>query len=122
VARLAEADLDAAGAMWRTRRYLYAVVGAQLAAEKALKAVLQERADVPPRIHDLEAPASRAGLGDETMLGGLRPLTGYYVAGRYPGAWDRLRDETTRTVVKRLMDVAKQGIEWSRQTLDSGGT
>ncbi len=57
---IAEADLDAARSMLRTKRLLYAVFQAQQCAEKSLKAVIQERGAVPPCIHDLDV---MAGLG-----------------------------------------------------------
>lgn len=115
---IADADLDAAGVMLRTKRYLYAVFEAQQAAEKALKALIQEGGEIPPRIHDLEALASRAGLTVEGTLPGLRRLTGYDIVGRYPERWEQLRSETTR-VAKELLAVAKEVLGWSRGRLTS---
>ena len=63
-------------------RYLYAGFEAQQSAEKALKAVIQETVRVPPKIHDLETLAEKAGLDDAPLAARLKVLSAYYVAAR----------------------------------------
>lgn len=116
---IAEADLDAAASMLRTKRLLYAVFQAQQCAEKSLKAVIQERGAVPPRIHDLEALAALAGVPTGMFMPGLNLLSGYYIASRYPRDWDRLSKTTTTVVSHELVALAKEVLAWARETTTS---
>ena len=81
---IATEDLDTAQAMCAGGRYLYAGFAAQESAEKALRAVIQEGARVPPKIHDLETLAERAGLDDAAPGGRFRILSLYYRGARHP--------------------------------------
>jgi HEPN domain-containing protein len=119
---IAEDDLDAAVGMLETGRFLYAVFEAQQAAEKALKAMIQEEGKVPPRIHDLEALAARVGVSGEDWVAKLGRLSSYYVATRYPRERDKLKQATTRAIAEELLDAARWCCEWAKGRLTSGNS
>lgn len=83
---IARDDLDAAQGLYNTARYLYAASMCQQAAEKSLKALIQNRtAELPPRVHSLERLAELAGVYDEvqTMFPDfLSRLEPYYIQAR----------------------------------------
>ncbi len=115
---IAEDDLATAVAMLRSRRYLWAGFIAQQAAEKSLKAVLQEISPAaPPRIHDLVELGRRAGLADGPLLARLEVLKAYYIATRYPENRERVQQSTTRTLTVELVQTAKEILTWAQQRL-----
>ncbi|MDA8346854.1 MAG: HEPN domain-containing protein [Thermaerobacter sp.] len=116
---IAAEDLDAAGAMLRSGRCLYAGFEAQQAAEKALKAVLQEAARVPPKIHNLVALARDAGMDVQELLDRLATLSAYYIATRYPEVRKELSQRTTLDVAESLLDTAREVLAWAKQHLTS---
>lgn len=116
---IAEEDLDAARAMRDTGRYLYAAFQAQQCAEKALKAVLQEKLAAPPKVHDLETLAEKAGLVESDLSRRLRILSAYYIATRYPEDRARLRDVTDREKAVNLIGIAEEVLAWATGQLNS---
>lgn len=116
---IAAEDLDAAEAMLRSGRYLYAGFEAQQAAEKALKAVLQEAARVPPKIHNLVTLARDAGVDVQELLDRLATLSAYYIATRYPEVRKELSQRTTLDVAESLLDTAREVHAWAKQHLTS---
>lgn len=114
---IAAEDLDTAQAMLNGGRYLYAGFQAQQAAEKALKAVIQEAVRVPPKIHDLEALAERAGLDDAALAARLKVLSAYYIATRYPQERATLRKTTDQAVATQLIRTAQEALAWATRRL-----
>ena len=121
--RIAEGDLDAAGAMLHTGRHLYAAFQAHQSCEESLKAWFRNAAPCrPPFIHDLEALAVRAGLDEPSLARRLARLSGYYIASRNPKDWDRLRAATTEAIASALVQTAREVLAWSRQQTTSTGS
>lgn len=116
---IAAEDLDAAEAMLRSGRYLYAGFEAQQAAEKALKAVLQEAVRVPPKIHNLVTLAREADLVVEELVDRLATLSAYYIATRYPEVRKELSQRTTVEVAQSLLDTAREVLAWAKYILTS---
>ncbi len=116
---IAAEDLDTAQAMCDGGRYLYAGFQAQQTAEKALRAVIQEAVRVPPKMHDLETLAERAGLDDGSLVGRLKVLSAYYIARHYPAERASLRKTTDQTRALELMTTARQVLAWATRRLTS---
>jgi HEPN domain-containing protein len=116
---IAAEDLDTARAMLAAGRYLYAGFEAQQSAEKALKAVIQEEVRVPPKIHDLEALAERAGLDDAALAARLKILSAYYIATRYPQERATLRKVTDQAKATELIHTAREVLAWATRRLSS---
>ena len=118
---IAEEDLDAAEAMLTTGRYLYAGFEAQQAAEKAMKAVIQEAMRVPPKVHNgnLVVLADRAGLCDVALVHRLAVLSSYYGATRYPEDREVIGQRTTADVARALINTAREVLAWARVQLTS---
>ena len=116
---IAAEDLDAAEAMLRSGRYLYAGFEAQQAAEKALKAVLQEAVRVPPKIHNLVTLAREADLVVGELVDRLATLSAYYIATRYPEVRKELSQRTTVEVAQSLLDTAREVLAWAKYILTS---
>ena len=116
---IAAEDLDVAEAMARSGRYLYAGFEAQQAAEKALKAVLQEAERVPPKIHNLVTLARESGMDMQELLDRLATLSAYYIATRYPEVRKELNQRTTLDVADSLIATAAEVIAWAKQHLES---
>lgn len=119
MARIAAEDLETAQAMPESGRYLYAAFEAQQAAEKTLKAVIQEAVRVPPKIHDLEALAERAGLDEANLIDRLKVLSAYDIAARYPEERATLRKVTDRTRAAERVATAGEVLEWATRRLTS---
>lgn len=116
---IATEDLDTAQAMYDGGRYLYAGFEAQESAEKALKAVIQEGVRVPPKIHDLEKLAERAGLDEAALAGRLRILSLYYRGARYPEERAPLRRSTDEAMAVALMGTAREVLAWATGRVSS---
>lgn len=118
---IAQDDLATARAMLKAGRYLWTGFVAQQAAEKALKAVLQEGGtEAPPRIHDLVELGGRAGMEDPLLLERLQVLKTYYVATRYPEERERIQQSTSRRRASDLLHTARDTLKWAQMRLTSG--
>jgi len=117
---IAAEDLDTATDLLRSKRYLYAGFEAQQAAEKALKAVIQEAGTgAPPKVNDLVKLAALAGLADTATVERLRLLSKYYVAALYPEERAKVAAMTDRGVAADLHRTAKEALGWATQRLTS---
>ena len=119
---IAAEDLDTAQAMCDGGRYLYAGFEAQQAAEKALKAVIQEAVRVPPKIHNLVTLAARAGLDDKEVAERLAALSPYYLATRYPEERMAIGQRTTAEVARSLIETGREVLAWAGRRLMSQGS
>ena len=82
-----------------------------------MKAVIQENERIPPKIHDLETLAQRAGMSDDALIAKLKVLSGYYIATRYPEDREALRRETVLETARQLIDTAEEALNWAKQML-----
>ena len=119
---LAEYDIETAGAMLRTGRFLYVGFMCHQAVEKMLKAAWQAThiSEVPPRIHNLERLATEAGLLDDlstrqrTLLVELEPLN---VEARYPSHKTALLKKLTKRYCTALVGRATRLTAWIEKRL-----
>lgn len=102
-----------------SRRYLYAAFEAQQAAEKGLKAIIQENSRIPPKLHNLVELALEAGLEAEDLVGRLAALSAYYIATRYPEVRKALSRQTTEAVAQDLLNTAEEVLSWAKRRLTS---
>lgn len=114
----AEYDLATARAMLETGRYLYVAFTCQQAVEKTLKAIhVFEKAEAPPRIHNLHRLAvalSPGGSLEDRRIDLLNRLTLLYSESRYSecsATVARLHDER---VSATLLAETEELIAWLR--------
>jgi len=80
-------DLKTAEVLLEAGRFYASVFFSQQAAEKALKALyIHERAEMPPRTHNLLDLLEALGVADEALRDAAMDLTPEYVVTRYPDA------------------------------------
>lgn len=117
---LAEYDLETAGVMLRTGRYLYVGFMCHQVVEKALKAVIVGAGIEPPYIHNLAKLAERAGLYNgltdeqKDILSALDPLN---VQARYPEDKDRMFATLSSDRCRMILNQTKEMYNWIRATL-----
>jgi len=119
---LAQYDIETAGAMLRTGRYLYVGFMCHQAVEKMLKAAWQaaHTSGIPPRTHNLERLATEAGLLDtlsvrqRTLLAELEPLN---VEARYPSHKSALMKKLTKRYCTALVGRATRLMVWIEKQL-----
>ena len=107
-------DLDTAGAMLASGRYLYVVFCCQQAVEKALKAVITASTGaLPPRIHNLLRLAEAAKIelsADRAQF--LGELSAYYIQSRYPEEMSVLASAVTRETAQKTLVTTKETNQW----------
>lgn len=105
-------DLVTAEVLVDADRGEHAAFHAQQAAEKAFKAVLVERRESFPQIHDLVVLAEEADA-PSGIRDGCRTLSQAYVQSRYPDVPGSI--ETHRA--EELVEDAREVVEWARKTI-----
>jgi len=119
---LAEYDMETAGAMLRTGRYLYVGFMCHQAVEKMLKASWQAAHPdkIAPRIHNLERLAGEAGLLEalterqRALISELEPLN---VEARYPSHKDALLKKLTKRYCTGLVGRTERLKLWIEKRL-----
>jgi HEPN domain-containing protein len=104
-------DFKAAGSLLEKGHFRHALFFAELAVEKALKAlVVKKIEDLPPRTHDLLRLAELAAvdLTDE-QRDFLARFQKYCLEGRYP---DQFPPEMSRDEAEAAFEEAKEALEW----------
>ena len=110
-------DLETAGHMVTTGRYIYAIFMCHLALEKMLKAVISEETQtLPPRTHNLIDLARRAKLAPsaehQEFIGKLADAS---VATRYPEDLSELLPQYPEAVTQEYLKSTKEVIAWIRR-------
>ena len=110
----AQYDRDTAEAMLKAGRYLYVLFCCQQAVEKALKAIIAKTlGEMPPRIHDLNRLAVKAGLKLTARRAQFFDrLLRYYVRSRYPEDIRRMSTALTRVSAERTFRQTEELLEW----------
>lgn len=117
---LSEYDFETAKAMLETKRYLYVGFMCHQVVEKALKAVISSKDEIPPKMHRL---AKLAELGDcyntmteehKDFLDILDPMN---IAARYPENKQKLAAMLNETVCKDVLEKTGELLCWIKQTL-----
>lgn len=103
--------------MFKGRRYIYAVFMCHLCIEKALKGVIANRNELPPRSHDLVFLLERTALdSSEEYAGFIEALNEVSVPTRYPDELDKLVTSYPR---KRTAGIAQTNevLTWLKSCL-----
>jgi len=110
----ADYDLETAGAMLRSRRYLYVVFMCHLALEKTLKAICAEiHGERPPRSHDLLFLVRRLELAvPKTHLEFIGVINNASIPTRYPEDLKRIVSQYPRTTAISYLSKTKRAITW----------
>ena len=114
----AAADIDTAHLLIGANRAYAAVLFAQQAAEKALKALLiAQTNDAPLKIHDL------VGLGDRVRVPAqlaeqLEGLSSTYLIARYPDASESIpADEFSTDDAVKFLAIAEEVMTWVKRQI-----
>lgn len=111
----ADYDLGTAEAMFRSRRYIYAIFMCHLCLEKALKGLLARRSEILPKSHDLVFLLDRIGIDiPEHHAEFLEMLNEVSVPTRYPDELDRLLAQYPRKRTAEIMGQCREVYEWLR--------
>ena len=111
----ADYDLGTAEAMFRSRRYIYAIFMCHLCLEKALKGLLAKRGEIPPKSHDLVFLLDRIGIDiPEQHADFLEMLNEVSVPTRYPEELAKLLAQYPRKRTAEIMGLCREVYEWLR--------
>ena len=111
-------DFGTAEAMFKSRRYIYAVFMCHLCIEKGLKGIIANRDELPPRSHDLVFLFERAILnGNEEYAGFIEALNEVSVPTRYPDELDRLVASYPRKRTFEIIGQTKEVLTWLKSCL-----
>lgn len=115
----AQYDFSVAEAMFRSRKYIYSIFMAQLALEKALKAIFVQRTgQTPPKTHKLVYLAEIAQVnlaGEQLKFLGLLDAIG--PSSRYPKDLKAALKAYSRKVTKEYLSRTKEVLECLRSEL-----
>lgn len=116
----AETDIATAKTIFDSgKNYHYALFFCHLTLEKYLKAlVVKKTENYPPRIHDLELLAEKAGLHvNESQLIFLREMTEYNLEARYPDEQYEIYKKVNEPLARSTMKMTEEYIEWIKKSL-----
>ena len=120
---LADYDIETAKVMLNTGRYIYVGFMCHQAIEKALKGVIARDCigdEIPPKIHDLQKLAEKAGLlagmleEQKEVLRKLNPLN---IEARYPEYKNRLATNLTDEICQKLLAETEGLLCWIKEQL-----
>ena len=110
----AKRDLKTAKNSLKSKDYYAASFWCQQSAEKALKALLINRAGEFPKIHDLTKLARLANAPD-SIIEVCAKINPAYTASRYPDA----ANEYTKEEVKSAVNYSNGVLKWIKKNLNS---
>jgi len=110
----ADYDINTAEFMFNGGKFFYTVFMCHLAAEKAIKALYQERLkETPPKTHNLVYLLKKAGIRPTEGIGRfIVKLNEASVITRYPEDIDKLQGQYTQVVVKDILVKSKEVLQW----------
>jgi len=115
-----EYDIQTAGAMFDTGRYIYAIFMCQQAIEKSLKAVIAHTEGEILPIHNLRRLFEISGLINqlnEEKLKKIDFLTQYYINARYKEDIAELSRGITQEFTSSMITFTKEMIRWIVQEI-----
>ena len=120
--RQAAHDLQAAQANLATGMFDVALLMAQQAVEKALKALyIAKLGQTPPRIHDIERLSRAVGV-ESDLHEQVFDLTDWYLEGRYPDLADRPAfEKATEEIARDMLAHVDAALQKIRSELDAAG-
>ncbi len=118
--RQAEYDIDTAGAMQDSGRYIYCVFMCHLSIEKALKALYAKKLGKnPPKAHSLVYLAQSTHLDlPEPTKEFLETLDDISVPTRYPEELEKLIKEYSKDRTKNILDKSREALGWLKRQLE----
>ena len=118
--RQAEYDMETAGAMLDSERYIYCVFMSHLSIEKALKALYVKRLGKnPSKTHSLVYLAQNTHIElPEQTKEFLEMLDGVSVPTRYPEELEKLIEEYSKDRTKNILGKSREALRWLKQQLD----
>jgi HEPN domain-containing protein len=118
---LADYDLDTAGAMLKTGRYLYVAFCCQQAVEKLLKAIyVKQTGQTPPYIHSLMRLIEAANIKGNLDSGQhqfLEDLNSYYIENRYTEELASLTARISMEQTELIYNKTKEFTGWLKTQL-----
>lgn len=108
----AKEDFDAAGYNFKGKKYYLAAFMSQQSVEKALKALLIQKTNDFPKIHDLTKLAKMVNATVETveLCAKINPA---YIASRYPD----VAKKYSKKECGKLLKYTTQVLEWIKKNL-----
>ena len=115
----AKYDLSVANAMFRTKKYPYALFVGHLALEKLLKAFIVKRSKThAPFSHSLPYLAEKSGIKlPEKILIKLREFMEFHFEGRYPDANRAFYKKCTKAYTSEKLKEIKEVFKWIKGKL-----
>ena len=120
---LADYDIESAKVMLNGGRYLYVGFMCHQTIEKVLKAIIARDCigdEIPPKIHDLQKLAEKAGLFmrmSEDQKEVLRLLNPLNIEARYPEYKNRLTATLTNEICQELLAKTEGLLCWTKEQL-----
>ena len=117
--RQAEYDMETAGAMLDSGRYIYCVFMCHLSVEKSLKALYAKKLGKnPSKTHSLVYLAQSLHIDlPEKIKEFLEILDSVSVPTRYPEELEKLIKEYTENKTKNILDESREASRWLKQKL-----
>ena len=115
----AKYDLSVANAMFRTKKYPYALFMGHLSLEKLLKALVVKHTKAhAPFSHALPYLAEKSGVEvPEKVLVKLREFMEFHFEGRYPDANKAFYKKCTKAYTSEKLKEIKEVFKWVRTKL-----
>jgi HEPN domain-containing protein len=115
----AKYDLGVANAMFKSKKYPYALFMGHLSLEKLLKAFVVKRTkNHAPFSHSLPYLADKAGAKlPQSILIKLREFMEFHFEARYPDANKAFYNKCTKTYTAEKLKEVKEVFEWVRDRL-----
>lgn len=112
-------DLAVANAMFKTKKYPYALFMGHLALEKLLKAIVVKYTKAhAPFSHSLPYLAEKSGIKiPESLLVKLREFMEFHFEARYPDANKAFYDKCTRGYTAARLKEIKEVYKWLKAKL-----
>ena len=113
----ADYDLEVAGDMFRSGRYVYCIFMCHLSLEKGLKGLFNKRTgEYPPKSHNLLYFVERIGLVlDESDQEFLFALSKISVPTRYPENLKDLINEFNQVDTEKILNTSRNTLQWIKQ-------
>lgn len=113
----AQSDLAAAQSSVKERKYDWASFQAQQAAEKTLKALLIQKNQIIPKVHDLVFLAKKAALPQE-LVAKCDQLSKVYIDTRYPDMEEDIPSKRyTKEMAQNHITIADEVLQWAKKNI-----
>lgn len=117
---ISEEDMEVTQLCFDGKKFLHCAYMCQQAVEKALKAIIATKNEVPIPIHNLPELAMNADVWDTLQAEQhifLRALTAYAIEARYPELRYRLYQQCSRDEAERILRSTREMVAWLKNRL-----